>query len=60
VADFISGVKNTNPTFPVKPVQPTRRDRKSGTRNKQPSKQEQETDGDTTDDEQKPTIDEYI
>jgi hypothetical protein len=60
VADFVSGVKNIGPAFPVKPVQPSSRDRKSGTRQKKPSEQEQEPDGETTTDEQKSTIDEYI
>ena len=59
MSDNVSGVKNIKPTYPVKPVQPTREDRKSGKRQK--DLPERETESDNYDDDQnKPSIDEYI
>lgn len=57
MSDSIPGIKNIKPTYPVKPVAPTPRDRESGKRKKDPPKPEggTETDGDD-----KPHIDEYI
>jgi len=57
MSDSIPGIKNIKPTYPVKPVAPTPRDRESGKRKKDPPKPDsgKETDGDN-----KPHIDEYI
>ena len=57
MADNISGIKNITPSYPVKPVQPSPRDRESGKRRKEPVHPEVPEDDDTTD---KPVIDEYI
>jgi hypothetical protein len=32
MSDLISGIKTVTPTYPVKPVQPANKDRKSGQR----------------------------
>ena len=57
MSDPISGIKNVNPTYPVKPVQPAERDRESGKRKKDAPRPES-TDNESTED--KPVIDEYI
>ena len=57
MSDGISGVKVIRPSFPVKPVQPSQKDRESGKRRKD-SPQQEPTDKD--DDHDKPKIDEYI
>ena len=57
MSDGISGIKIINPTYPVKPVQPSNKDRESGKKRKdspQPKVNEPEEPND------KPTIDEYI
>ncbi len=59
MSDFISGIKNINPRFPLKPVHPSREDRKSGKRQKDSPPPESETD-DENDDDDNSTIDEYI
>ena len=57
MSDGISGVKNIRPSYPVKPVQPSEKDRESGKRRKDsPQKEPVETD----DNSDKPKIDEYI
>ena len=60
MSDGISGVKNINPGYPVKPVTPSQRDRESGKRKKDPPKPDINTDTDADDDTDKPVIDEYV
>jgi len=57
MADIGSGVKKIGPSYPVKPVQPSQRDRKSGQRKKKPASDKRRS-GDDGD--RKSTIDEYI
>ena len=56
MSDNISGIKNIKPSYPVKPVTPSQRDRESGKRKKDPPPPDRGTD----DDDDKPAIDEYI
>jgi len=58
VSEPISGVNNVTPTYPVKPVQPSNRDRKSGKRNQDRSPPD--TGAKDDDDDQKSQIDEYV
>lgn len=59
--DFISGINRIGPSYPVKPVQPTQKDRQTD-RRKKPRYEvpENDDDGDEPGDEQKPTIDEHV
>ena len=58
MADIGSGgMKKIGPGYPLKPVQPSRKDRKSGQRQKTPTEKKRKPDDDDAD---KPTIDEYI
>lgn len=57
MADIGSGMKKIGPSYPVKPVQPSRKDRKSGQRQKKPAKTERTPD---EVEDKTPTIDEYI
>lgn len=65
MADRFTGIDNVRPTYPIKPVEPSGKDRPSGERRKKPSKPAAEPD--TSDDEaqapvvrKKGSIDEYI
>ena len=70
MADFISGIKNVPPTYPIRPVQPGSKDRKSDKRKKdQPRPDEphdQRDDDDRSgdhgvdDSDRPPAIDEYV
>lgn len=64
MSDPISGVKNVPPTYPVKPVQPGSKDRKSGERKKERSRPDAESerggDKDSGESGDRPTIDEYV
>ena len=60
MSDNISGVKIINPTYPVKPTQPSERDSRSGKRRKDPPRQESPDEKNINDADDKPTIDEYI
>ena len=56
MSDFIGGIKQIGPTYPIKPVQPAEKDRKPGERShKQPPPRTGEDDDDN-----KPTIDEHV
>ena len=57
MADIGSGMKKIGPGYPLKPVQPSRKDRKSGQRQKKPAdkKRKPDSEGDKNS-----TIDEYI
>lgn len=57
MADIGSGMKKIGPSYPVTPVQPSRKDRKSGPRQKKPAKNERKP-GEVED--KTSTIDEYI
>ncbi len=60
MSDSISGVKIINPAYPVRPTLPPERDSRSGKRRKDPPRQEPTHENDADDDDDKPTIDEYI
>jgi hypothetical protein len=63
MADYISGIKNTPPAYPVKPVQPVHKDRETDRRQKPREEQRDsnEKDRPTEDDgERKPIIDERV
>ena len=58
MADIGSGgMKKIGPGYPVRPVQPSHKDRKSGQREKTPTEKKRKQEDDDSD---KPTIDEYI
>lgn len=57
MADIGSGMKKIGPGYPLKPVQPSRKDRKSGQRQKKPTDKKRKPDAD---DDNRSTIDEYI
>ena len=57
MADIGSGMKKIGPSYPVKPVQPSQKDRKSGQRQKKPAKTERTPD---EVEDKTSTIDEYI
>lgn len=57
MADYFSGIKQIGPSYPVKPVQPTQKDREPGSRKK---RQRPETEKRNDDDDQKPHIDEHV
>lgn len=63
MADFISGINRIGPSYPVKPVQPAQKDRKTD-RRKKPHYEVPEDDESDNDEEQggdhKPTIDEHV
>lgn len=57
MSDPLTGIKNVTPTYPVKPVQPINKDRKSGKRHSdRPIPDKSKSD----DDENPPQIDEYV
>lgn len=67
MSDFISGIKSVPPAYPVKPVQPSSKDRGAEKREKDKSKSDSETDGrkedgqrDDGDRGDNPAIDEYV
>jgi len=64
MAGQITGIKNVPPTYPVKPVQPGAKDRKSGQRKKPLPQREDELNDDDKDDngrsDDHPSIDEYV
>ena len=57
MSDGISGVKIISPSYPVKPVQPTRKDQESGKREQDPPSSKSDPENEDND---KPAIDEYI
>jgi hypothetical protein len=63
MADYISGIKHITPTYPVKPVLPTHKDRETDRRKKptdeRRDKDDREQHGDDGD-ERTPTIDEHV
>jgi len=63
MADFISGIRNITPAYPVKPVQPAHKDRETGRRKKPKDERHDANDEEKHDDEdgeRKPTIDEHV
>ena len=60
MADYISGIKHITPSYPVKPLQPVQKDRQTGRRQKPKYDPRDDEDGDGSDDENKPTIDEHV
>lgn len=58
MSDFVGGIKHIGPSYPVKPVQPTQKDRETGSRRKK--RQEPDTDKRDGDDDQQPHIDEHV
>lgn len=59
VADFVSGIKNIGPAYPVRPVVPAQKDRKTGQRRNERQEPE-EDDAEKDDGNPKPTIDEHV
>jgi hypothetical protein len=57
MSDGISGIKIISPTYPVKPAQPSHKERESGKRQKDPHKPEIDQEND---DDHNTAIDEYI
>ena len=57
MSDGISNIKIIGPSYPVKPVQPARKDRESGKREKDPPKSESDPENENT---KQSSIDEYI
>lgn len=57
MSDGISRITNIIPTYPVKPAQPSKRDREPGSREKNPQHPDAGTENE---DDDKPMIDEYI
>jgi hypothetical protein len=55
MSDLFRGIKNITPTYPVKPVRPTEKDRQTGKRQQE---RKQPAPDDTDDD--KPLIDEHV
>jgi len=60
MADYISGIKHITPAYPVKPVQPTQKDRETDRRDKPKYKAPENKDRDEDDGDHKPTIDEHV
>lgn len=58
MSDLIKGIKSVPPTYPVKPVQPGSKDRKSDKRKKDRPKPD--SGHEERDDDNRPTIDEYV
>ncbi len=61
--DSISGIKYINPTYPVKPVQPARKDRETDRRKKPNYDAPDQGEDDRNDDldgDRRPTIDEHV
>ncbi len=57
MSDLIKGIKSILPTYPVKPIQPGSKDRKSDKRKKD---QPIPDNADERGDDDKPSIDEYV
>lgn len=57
MSDPISGINNMTPTYPVKPAQPSNKDREPGKRKKERPAQDKES---SDDDDNEPLIDEYV
>lgn len=57
MSDLIKGIKSVPPTYPVKPVQPGSKDRKSEQRKKDRPRPDN---ADERGDDDKPAIDEYV
>ena len=60
MADFVSGIKNITPTYPVKPAQPVPKDRETDRRKKEPRKEPEHEDHERDDGEHGSTIDEHV
>ncbi len=60
MSDNIAGINIVNPSYPVRPVQPSNADDKSDKRREKMPRKEPESDLEVDDAEDKPVIDEYI
>jgi len=60
MSDNVAGINIINPSYPVRPVQPSNTDDKSGNRREKTPRKETDTENDADDTEDKPVIDEYI
>lgn len=61
MADFVSGIKPVTTTYPVKPTQPTQKDREPNSQRKKRRDPEEDKRGpDEHDSDGKPTIDERV
>lgn len=57
MADNISGIRHIGPAYPVRPMQPSNKDREPGERQK---KEQPKPQSDEHHDDDKPTIDEHV
>jgi len=60
MSDNISGIKIVNPSYPVRPVQPSNADENSDNRREKKPPKQSDNDSEPDDAENKPTIDEYV
>lgn len=62
MSDLVSGIKQIGPAYPVRPAQPSQKDREPGQRNNKRQRPGKESDSDAAvaDDESPRTIDEHI
>jgi hypothetical protein len=63
MADYLSGIRQITPTYPVKPVQPANKDRETDRRKKPRDERRDQDETERHDDdgnERKPTIDEHV
>lgn len=63
MADYISGIKHITPAYPVKPVQPTHKDRETDRRQTPQDERRDKGEKEPQNDEggeHKPTIDEHV
>lgn len=56
MADFVGGIKQIGPSYPVRPVQPAQKDRETNNRRKK----QPEPASERRDDDDKPKIDELV
>ena len=56
--EFIGGIRNITPSYPVRPVQPVNKDSETG--EEKQKKQQPPPKNDHDDDEDKPLIDEHV
>jgi len=57
MSDLVNGIRRIGPSYPVKPVQPARKDRETGNRNKKRQRPDEEK---REDDDETPHIDEHV
>ena len=58
--EYFSGIRQIGPTYPIKPSQPTQKDREPGKRRRDKEPPEQTNHDQDEDSNDKPTIDEHV